>query len=113
MENQNLIGLSVTTGTYGAIVDEVFNLSIRKTGAYVCLLNVHMLVLAYYDTRFKEVLEQANLTTPDGVPVTWALRLFCGIKQERVAGMDVLPDLLSKAESSKKAVFFYGGTERM
>jgi len=41
------------------------------------------------------------------------LRLSEGIKQDRVCGMDVLPDLLKQAEASRKSVYFYGSTERL
>lgn len=44
------------------------------------------------------MVNQADIVTPDGMPLVWALRLLYGIKQERVAGMNLLPSLLEKAE---------------
>jgi N-acetylglucosaminyldiphosphoundecaprenol N-acetyl-beta-D-mannosaminyltransferase len=41
------------------------------------------------------------------------LKFLYGIKQDRVAGMDLLPDLLSAAEHKNISVAFYGGTEEM
>jgi N-acetylglucosaminyldiphosphoundecaprenol N-acetyl-beta-D-mannosaminyltransferase len=41
------------------------------------------------------------------------MRLLYGINQERVAGMDILPDLLKDAERLNLSVFFYGGTHEM
>src|SRR5690606_24334749 len=38
-------------------------------------------------------------------------RLFYGIRQDRVCGMDILPDVLARAEKENKSVFFYGTTE--
>src|SRR5690606_41566413 len=39
------------------------------------------------------------------------LRLFHGIRQDRVCGMDVLPDILARAEQEGKSVYFYGTTD--
>jgi N-acetylglucosaminyldiphosphoundecaprenol N-acetyl-beta-D-mannosaminyltransferase len=45
--------------------------------------------------------------------LTWALNRLYGIKQERVAGMDLLPDLLSLSSEHSIPIFFYGSTEEV
>ena len=70
-----------------------------------------MLIEAYKDKNFNQIVSQADMSTPDGVPLRIAMRLLYGIRQERIAGMDALPDLLQEAEKRKKKVFFYGGTQ--
>lgn len=85
----------------------------KKRSSYVCMANVHMMIEAKRDPLFAEVLNQADIVAPDGVPLTWALHILHGIKQERVAGMDLLPALLTEAESQNIPVFFYGGTSEM
>jgi N-acetylglucosaminyldiphosphoundecaprenol N-acetyl-beta-D-mannosaminyltransferase len=72
-----------------------------------------MLVEAYKNKEFAEVINNAKITTPDGVPLTWGLKWLYGIRQERVAGMDLLPDLLRTASQQAIPVFFYGGAEEM
>jgi N-acetylglucosaminyldiphosphoundecaprenol N-acetyl-beta-D-mannosaminyltransferase len=65
------------------------------------------------DKGYAEIVNQADIVTPDGMPLVWALRLLYGIKQERVAGMDLLPSLLEKAEQMQLGVYFYGGTPEL
>ena len=72
-----------------------------------------MTIEAHNDPSFAEVVNNADLVTPDGMPLVWALRLLYGLKQERVAGMDLLPELLKAAEAEDLVVYFYGGTEEM
>jgi N-acetylglucosaminyldiphosphoundecaprenol N-acetyl-beta-D-mannosaminyltransferase len=72
-----------------------------------------MLVEAYRDKDFAKAVNSSALTTPDGVPLTWGLKWLYGVKQERVSGMDLLPDLLSAASQHAIPVFFYGGTDEM
>jgi N-acetylglucosaminyldiphosphoundecaprenol N-acetyl-beta-D-mannosaminyltransferase len=72
-----------------------------------------MVVEAYMDPEFASVVNNAKLVATDGKPLTWALKLLYGIEQERIAGMDLLPELLSHCEKSGLKVGFYGSTEKM
>ncbi|GHT54710.1 hypothetical protein AGMMS49982_19830 [Bacteroidia bacterium] len=114
MHKHSLISLSLSLGQYADFVDEIVN--ITKTEAcsdYICVANVHMLVEAHNDAAFATAVNDAAITTPDGVPLTWALKWLHGIRQERVAGMDLLPDLLMQASLQKLPVFFYGTTPQI
>jgi N-acetylglucosaminyldiphosphoundecaprenol N-acetyl-beta-D-mannosaminyltransferase len=72
-----------------------------------------MTIEAHWDPKFAEMVNDADLVTPDGMPLAKAIKFLHGIKQERVAGMDLLPDLLQEAQKHNLGVFFYGGTEEM
>lgn len=72
-----------------------------------------MTIEAYWDPKFAQMVNAADLVTPDGMPLAKAMKLLYGIRQDRVAGMDLLPDLLKKAEEENLGVFFYGGTDEM
>lgn len=85
----------------------------KKEPADICVANVHMFVEAHKNQDFLSIINAASMVTPDGKPLTWALRILYGIKQDRVAGMDLLPDLLHRMEQEHMAVFFYGGSQKM
>ena len=112
MQSKKLIGYNINLGSY----DSFINTIISSTDAsavpyYVCVANVHMLMEAYKSETFAQILNEANLVTPDGKPITWALKFLSGITQPRVAGMDLLPDLLSVSARQKIPVAFYGGSQ--
>ncbi len=111
--NKRLISIDVTTGIYSEFIDRWVAMSQLKTSSYTCVANVHMLVEAHNDPDFAKIVNEADIVTPDGMPLTWGLKLIYGIDQQRVAGMDLLPDLLRKAENTGISVFFYGGTQNM
>jgi N-acetylglucosaminyldiphosphoundecaprenol N-acetyl-beta-D-mannosaminyltransferase len=69
-----------------------------------------MLIEAHRNPSFAEVIKKADSVVPDGMPLVWGLRLVHGIKQDRVAGMDLLPDLLRRLEQEKISPFFYGSS---
>ncbi|MCC7380157.1 MAG: WecB/TagA/CpsF family glycosyltransferase [Chitinophagaceae bacterium] len=109
----DILGLQVSTGKYQTFIEKIIDLAFSGTSSYVCVANVHMLVEAYRDKRFSEIVNGADIITPDGVPLVWASRLLYGKKQDRVAGMDLLPDLLKRVEQDNLPVYFYGGTTEM
>lgn len=110
---KQVLSLSVDIGSYSSFSEKIIELAESRRSSYVCVANVHMCVEAHRDKEFGEQVNNADLITPDGMPIAKFIKMFYGITQERVAGMDLLPDLLKKAESDNLSVFFYGGTEEM
>ena len=113
MKRKTIFNTSLSIGTYQGFIDEVLSLARHKIPSYVCFANVHMIMEAYKDRKFQKVINGANLVAPDGKPLSVFLRLSEGIKQDRICGMDVLPDLLKEAATSGKSVYFYGTTEEL
>jgi len=113
MRSKKLLNVNYTLGPYRSFVDKMIELAHAKRSTYVCVSAVHMFIEAYKDESFAAILNKAEMVTPDGKPLTWALRFLYGIKQDRVAGMDLLPNLLSEAENQNLPVAFYGGTDNM
>jgi len=113
MQTKQLLSIKISLGIYSDFIDTLIEQTLSGPFSYVCVANVHMLIEAYRDLAFAAVVNNATIVTPDGQPLTWALKFLYGIKQSRVAGMDLLPDLLSAAEKKCIPVFFYGGTDTM
>lgn len=103
----------VSTGSFKNMSDDIISLAVSGQSANVCVANVHMLVEAHEDASFATVVNSANIVTPDGMPLIWAMRLLHGVKNDRVAGMDLLPRLLNAAIEKNISVFFYGGSQKM
>ncbi|MCO6497944.1 MAG: WecB/TagA/CpsF family glycosyltransferase [Chitinophagaceae bacterium] len=113
MKKEFLINFGITTGAYHDFVQTITGWALSAKSAYICVANVHMFIEAHKDDLFSNIINNADMVTPDGKPLVWGLRLLSGIKQERVAGMDLVPSLLDQAEKYGVKVFFYGGTEEM
>jgi len=113
MKKMSLLSIAVHTGTYQEFMHNILDTAATRSSRYACVANVHMLVEAHQDAAFASIVRGAGIITPDGKPLAWALRLLHGIRQERVAGMDLLPDLLAEAEQRQLSVFFYGGQQSL
>jgi N-acetylglucosaminyldiphosphoundecaprenol N-acetyl-beta-D-mannosaminyltransferase len=110
---KKVISLNIDTGGYKEFVDRIIHLSQAEKSSYVCVANVHMLVEGYRDKHYASEVNDAALITPDGMPLSWSIRLLYGNHQDRVAGMDLLPDLLQECAYQRIPVFFYGSTPTM
>lgn len=108
-----LISIKITCKQYLNFVSHLIENALEKVSTYTCVANVHMCIEAYQHKDFAAIVNQADLVTPDGMPLVKALKWLYGINQDRVAGMDLLPDLLKESEAKNIKVFFYGGTEAM
>jgi N-acetylglucosaminyldiphosphoundecaprenol N-acetyl-beta-D-mannosaminyltransferase len=111
MEKTSVLGMQISRGPYIQFTSSIIEAVKEKKSAYVCVANVHMLIEAYRHRNFAAIVNGADFITPDGKPLTWALRLLKGVRQERVAGMDLLPDLLKISEEERIPVYFYGGEQ--
>lgn len=67
-----------------------------------------MLVEAWTNEEFARVLKRASLMCPDGKPLAVVLSLAMKQHQERVCGMDMVPDLISAANKFRLKIFFVG-----
>ncbi|NBA85273.1 WecB/TagA/CpsF family glycosyltransferase [Emticicia sp. CRIBPO] len=110
---KNFLNLQISLGSYDDILNEIISLAKFKTSSYVCVANVHMLVETHLNSEFLDVVNNSEICTTDGMPLVKGLKFLYNLNQERVAGMDLLPDLLAKSESKNIPVYFYGGTQEM
>ncbi len=113
MENRKFIDFNISTGKYAAFLTHLMLMARQGRSTTVCVANVHMFIEAYRDRIFLQVINAADVVTPDGQPLTWGLKLLYGVEQDRVAGMDLLPDLLKLLTEEGLPVYFYGGSEQM
>jgi N-acetylglucosaminyldiphosphoundecaprenol N-acetyl-beta-D-mannosaminyltransferase len=113
LAKQVVLDSRISTGSFDDFVDKILQLGAARNSAYVCCANVHMVVEAHRDESFRQVLDEANLVTPDGGPVASVAGWLSGQPQERVAGMDLLPALLAEAARRGQSVYFYGTTDEV
>jgi N-acetylglucosaminyldiphosphoundecaprenol N-acetyl-beta-D-mannosaminyltransferase len=113
MRRDKLIDFHLSVGEYPSFIFNMLRLAKQRSSSNVCVANVHMFVEAYLDRSFGKIVNNADIITPDGKPLTWGMRILYGIRQVRVAGSDILPELLQECEKQNLSVFFYGGSQSL
>jgi len=116
-EKQLVVSVAVSKTSYGEVA-AICNqwVAERKLAApprarYICVTSVHGIMLAHDDPAFARILNRADIATPDGMPVVWALRSFGSLGQERVYGPTLMLELCRQAAANGHRVFLYGGRE--
>ncbi|MEA5466099.1 WecB/TagA/CpsF family glycosyltransferase [Leptothoe sp. PORK10 BA2] len=110
LETQSVIGFPVTAEPFDVQIDTMLSWAHQRLSKVVCVANVHMLIEAKCSQGFARVLHQADMLTPDGMPLVWVTSRLRKRKQDRVAGMDILLSLCKKAAKENTGVFFLGST---
>ncbi|MEA1989593.1 MAG: WecB/TagA/CpsF family glycosyltransferase [Pseudomonadota bacterium] len=113
MKKETIIKSNITVGSYSEFIDSVISLSQEKPSSYVCICNVHMLIEANDSQEFSEVVNNADMVSPDGKPVAKGLEWLYGIKQPRIAGMDLIESLFECITKGKLSVYLFGSTEEV
>jgi N-acetylglucosaminyldiphosphoundecaprenol N-acetyl-beta-D-mannosaminyltransferase len=97
--------------TWDEALARITNWGAAHESRYVCICNVHSVVTTTRDVEFKIAVNNADMATPDGAPIAWALRRLGHANQERINGPDLMMKYLKEAERLGQVVYFYGSTE--
>lgn len=97
--------------TWDEAISRILRWGAARESRYVCICNVHSVVTTTRDVEFKVAVNNADMATPDGAPIAWALRSLGHAGQERINGPDLMMKYLAEAERQGQIVYFYGSTE--
>jgi N-acetylglucosaminyldiphosphoundecaprenol N-acetyl-beta-D-mannosaminyltransferase len=80
----------------------------RRQLAQHMAINAAKLVAIHDDTALREIVKRCELVTADGQAVVWASRLLGDPLPQRVAGIDLMLELLALAEQRGFSVYILG-----
>lgn len=92
-------------------LDTLLQLAKERQSRYVCICNVHVAVTAKQNPEFRRVVNEADMSTPDGMPLVWVLRWMGFQRQDRINGPDLMWRLCGRAAEKGLSIFLYGSTE--
>ncbi|HUJ23120.1 MAG TPA: WecB/TagA/CpsF family glycosyltransferase [Bryobacteraceae bacterium] len=118
LKKQRVLGVGVTATSYSEVC-ALSNQWIQQSrepdggqapqaGRYICVTSVHGIMAARSNPVFRRILNEADLVTPDGMPVVWAMRSFGCRAQTRVYGPTLMLALCAQAERRRHRIFLYG-----
>lgn len=113
MEVMRILGVSVHPTSYQEAVTQITSWAKRRESRYVCAANVHMIMEAYDSPSFMQIVNSADLVTPDGMPLVWMMRRLGSPSQERVYGPDLMIKLIAASAKNSIPVGFYGSSPQV
>ena len=90
IERVNVLGVGISALNLGSAIDTMAEAVRRKVRGYICVTGVHGVMEAQSDSRFRAILNDALLCTPDGIPMVWMGRLHGQRQMGRVYGPDLM-----------------------
>ena len=106
----SILGMTVHGTSYAHASDLTLDWAKAHASRYVCVATVNNVMEAWDSPEFKTITNQADLVTPDGMPLVWGLKLLGYREATRVYGPDLTPIVLQKAMENRIPVGFYGGS---
>jgi N-acetylglucosaminyldiphosphoundecaprenol N-acetyl-beta-D-mannosaminyltransferase len=76
----------------------------------VCIANVHLTIEAHRSKDFRKIVNNANLVTPDGMPLVATLRILGLKRQTRVYGPTLMKYICEATARAGLSIGFYGST---
>src|SRR3989304_9385655 len=108
-DHRHILGMRVDGTSYADAVDRVLAWARDPQSRSVCVATAHMVMEAYDAAEFREIVNKADLVTPDGMPLVWGLRWLGITEAVRVCGPDLTPQVLQTAAALRIPVGFFGG----
>ncbi len=84
----------------------------EKRHAYVCVAPVSTIVECQENKDYKKIINNANMVTPDGMPLVWYGRWKGNKIIRRTYGPDLMLTLCEAGQKTGVRHYFYGGTEK-
>ncbi len=107
-----LCGVGLDPVTTGQALERIEQMIESGRPHYIATANVDFLVQSLRDMELRRVLLDAPLVLCDGTPLVWASRWLGQPLPERVAGADLMPELIRLAAEKQYRMFFLGADPR-
>ncbi|MEK7202900.1 MAG: WecB/TagA/CpsF family glycosyltransferase [Patescibacteria group bacterium] len=100
----NILGVKINNFTKKEVLTEIEKLLIDKKQHYLVTPNPEIILQAInHDEKFFYILNKADISLPDGVGLKIAA-WFMGVNLRRIAGADLVKDILKLAQQQNKRV---------
>ncbi|MGE5594060.1 MAG: WecB/TagA/CpsF family glycosyltransferase [Betaproteobacteria bacterium] len=111
VETVNILGLRIHRVDMAGAVRQVHDMVTAGDRVYqVVTLNSEMAMTAQRDTELAAIINSADLVVPDGAGVVWASRILGSPLPARVAGFDLMQELVKCAGTEGWPVFLLGAS---
>ena len=109
----NILGVGVNTLTMKEATDFLVETTEKDDLTSVYTPNSEIILHAYKNPDYCEVLNRGSLITADGIGVVYASKILGSPLPERVSGFDLANELLRKAAPMGKTLYLFGGKPKV
>lgn len=108
-ETTNILGIPIAITDHDRAAARILGWIRDRQSRYVCLRDVHGIMLAQRDAGLMEIHQAADMILPDGMPLVHVARWRGHRSIRRVAGTDFVETLADLGRAAGVRHYFYGG----
>jgi N-acetylglucosaminyldiphosphoundecaprenol N-acetyl-beta-D-mannosaminyltransferase len=106
-----IFGTSVHAMTRESVWTSIVAFHQQRSPRHIVTVNVDFLELATQHQRLQEIINSADLSVPDGIPLVWTARYLGLSESERVTGSDLIEFAAKLSMENGARIFLLGGPE--
>lgn len=110
LPSRRILGMRVDATSYRDATERILGWAREGGSRSVYIATVNNVMESHEDPSFLHVMNGSDLTTPDGMPLVWGLKLLGVPGASRVYGPDLTPVVMRAAAEHVVPVGFYGGS---
>jgi N-acetylglucosaminyldiphosphoundecaprenol N-acetyl-beta-D-mannosaminyltransferase len=104
-----VLGVPLSLINMEGAIRTILNWTEKRQARYVCVRDVHGLMLSVRDPEMMRIQRAAGMVTPDGMPLVWVCKLRSRLKISRVCGADLMDAVCDAGQANGLRHYFYGG----
>jgi len=107
---RHILGIRIAGTSYEDATYRIIARAVSGDYCYACVANVHMVMEAYDSEDFRNIINRADIITPDGMPLVLLLRILGLNGQKRVYGPTLMRHICEASVQVGISIGFYGST---
>lgn len=107
------LNIPIAAATMNQLLDRVHETIIRRQRLQIGVVNAAKVVNMRRDLLLRQDVLSSDVILADGIAIVWASRLLGGNLPERIAGIDIMMEILKRGNRESYRVFLLGATEEV
>ena len=112
-EKIEILNIKINRDELDSIVSESISMAQEKKKHYICVPNAYSTVVANRDKDFREIINKAVFTIPDGMPLVWYSKTYKKSLDTRISGFELFNAYSRQMDKKKMSCFFFGGKDEL
>ena len=109
MGKLNILGVKIDDVTVETATDKIFEMLKEPHSHAVYTPNSEIVYAAYKNKEFCEILNSADMLTPDGIGIVYASKILKKPLKERAGGYDIACRVIERIAESGEKLYLFGG----
>jgi N-acetylglucosaminyldiphosphoundecaprenol N-acetyl-beta-D-mannosaminyltransferase len=104
----DILGCHVDLLDFNGVIEKIKSFIAGQLPRQVITLNAEIVYAASSNRDLQEIINKADLVTPDGIGIVWGARQLGYQVKERVTGIDLLHRLCREAAAAGWRIYLFG-----